>query len=69
MRPAQRLAKGPADFGPSLAVADWPRILTDPDRNELARMIRVGQQVTWPKVKMIENRLKFVPASVLRVRY
>ena len=32
------------------AVKDWFRILTDPDRNELERMIRVGQMVTWPKV-------------------
>lgn len=32
------------------AVWDWFRILTDPDPTELARMIRVGQNVTWPKV-------------------
>lgn len=37
---------------------DWVRILTDPDRKELARMIRVGQGVTWPKVKMIHNRVR-----------
>lgn len=29
---------------------DWLRILSDPDREELARMINVGQLVTWPKV-------------------
>lgn len=33
------------------AVKDWTRLLTDPDRDELARMIRVGQGVTWPKVR------------------
>lgn len=32
-------------------VKDWARLLTDPDRDELARMIRVGQGVTWPKVR------------------
>ncbi|KAI5476279.1 patatin-like phospholipase domain containing protein [Pseudohyphozyma bogoriensis] len=42
--------------GPS--VWDWVRILSDPDRDELARMMRVGAAVTWPKIKMIENRMK-----------
>ncbi|BGO93196.1 hypothetical protein NBRC10512_007551 [Rhodotorula toruloides] len=50
--------EGSVTIWPKSRIADWPRILTDPDRNELARMIRVGQQVTWPKIKMIENRLK-----------
>jgi hypothetical protein len=29
--------------------------LTDPDRDELARMMRVGQSVTWPKVSLYVN--------------
>jgi hypothetical protein len=29
---------------------DWVRILTDPDPPEMARMLHVGQFVTWPKV-------------------
>lgn len=37
---------------------DWLRILTDPDRDEFARLMRVGQTVTWPKIKMIANRMK-----------
>ncbi|KAJ7781209.1 patatin-domain-containing protein [Mycena metata] len=37
---------------------DWVRILTDPDPQELERMMRVGQIVTWPKLRMIENRAK-----------
>lgn len=37
---------------------DWFRILTDPDREELSRMIRVGQLTTWPKLHMISNRMK-----------
>jgi hypothetical protein len=30
---------------------DWIRILTDPDPPEMARLLRVGQSVTWPKVR------------------
>lgn len=37
---------------------DWLRILSDPDPAELERMIRVGQIVTWPKLRMIGNRAK-----------
>lgn len=29
---------------------DWLRILSDPDVDELARMIHIGQIATWPKV-------------------
>lgn len=36
----------------AISVWDWFRILTDPDPHELARMIRVGQNVTWPKVRL-----------------
>ncbi|KAJ7682771.1 patatin-like phospholipase domain-containing protein [Mycena polygramma] len=37
---------------------DWVRILSDPDPHELDRMMRVGQIVTWPKLRMIANRAK-----------
>ncbi|GAA5981920.1 hypothetical protein JCM11641_001942 [Rhodosporidiobolus odoratus] len=50
--------EGTVTIWPRSRIVDWFRILTDPDRDELARMIRVGQMVTWPKIKMIENRLK-----------
>lgn len=43
---------------PRSRARDWVRILTDPDPNELHRMLMVGQRVTWPKIKMIQNRLK-----------
>jgi len=33
------------------SIQDWIRILTDPDPPEMARMLRVGQFVTWPKVR------------------
>ncbi|BGP17955.1 hypothetical protein JCM10213v2_006003 [Rhodosporidiobolus nylandii] len=50
--------EGTVTIWPKSRIADWFHLLTDPDRDELARMIRVGQGVTWPKIKMIENRLK-----------
>ncbi|GAA5879548.1 hypothetical protein JCM3774_000283 [Rhodotorula dairenensis] len=50
--------EGSVTIWPKSRLKDWTRLLTDPDRDELARMIRVGQGVTWPKIKMIENRLK-----------
>ncbi|BGP49849.1 hypothetical protein JCM10450v2_005754 [Rhodotorula kratochvilovae] len=50
--------EGSVTIWPKSRFKDWFRLLTDPDRDELARMIRVGQGVTWPRIKMIENRLK-----------
>ena len=42
-----------------LSKQDWLRILTDPDPPEMARMLHVGQFVTWPKVRDIlkHNRM------------
>jgi hypothetical protein len=34
---------------PRTKVADWFHILSDPSREELEEMIKVGQRVTWPK--------------------
>ncbi|KAK4705122.1 hypothetical protein P7C70_g1096, partial [Phenoliferia sp. Uapishka_3] len=50
--------EGTVTIWPKSRIWDWFRILTDPDRDELSRMIRVGQGVTWPKIKMIDNRMK-----------
>jgi hypothetical protein len=36
---------------------DWFRLLSDPDPFELERMIRVGEIVTWPKVRGHYNSL------------
>jgi hypothetical protein len=41
--------------------------LSDPDEAELERMIRVGEQVTWPKLHMIENRSR-IERKILRGR-
>jgi hypothetical protein len=37
---------------------DFLRILSDPTPERLARMIRVGQMSTWPKLKFIANRAR-----------
>jgi hypothetical protein len=42
--------EGTVTVWPKTRLQDWARILTDPDRKELARMMDVGQRVTWPKV-------------------
>ncbi|KAF9567310.1 patatin-domain-containing protein [Agrocybe pediades] len=49
---------GAVTIWPRTRVWDWVRILTDPDPQELERMIHVGEAVTWPKLHMIENRLR-----------
>ncbi|PWN22881.1 patatin-domain-containing protein, partial [Microstroma glucosiphilum] len=49
---------GAVTIWPKTRFLDWVRILSDPDRPELRRMIRVGQQATWPKLHMIENRIR-----------
>lgn len=41
---------GSVTIWPKSRIKDWFRLLADPDQAELARMIRVGQLVTWPKV-------------------
>lgn len=34
---------------PRTKVADWFHILSDPTREDLEEMMKVGQKVTWPK--------------------
>ncbi|KAI7946083.1 hypothetical protein MJO29_012471 [Puccinia striiformis f. sp. tritici] len=50
--------EGTVTIWPRSRLWDWFNLLTDPDRKELARMIDVGKRVTWPKIRMIENRLR-----------
>ncbi|KAH9076980.1 patatin-domain-containing protein [Lactarius deliciosus] len=40
---------GAVTIWPRTRFMDWLRILTDPDPSEMARLLRVGQFVTWPK--------------------
>lgn len=49
---------GAVTIWPKTRFWDWIRILSDPDRTELARMMRVGEKATWPKLHMIENRIR-----------
>ncbi|THV08518.1 patatin-domain-containing protein [Dendrothele bispora CBS 962.96] len=49
---------GAVTIWPRTRLWDWFRILSDPDRQELDRMVKVGQLVTWPKLHMIENRAR-----------
>lgn len=49
---------GAVTIWPKTRAWDWVRILSDPDRKELKRMIRVGSSVTFPKLHMIENRVR-----------
>ncbi|KAH8830520.1 patatin-like phospholipase domain-containing protein [Flagelloscypha sp. PMI_526] len=49
---------GSITIWPRTRLKDWFRLLTDPDEKELARMTSVGQLVTWPKLHMIQNRLR-----------
>lgn len=41
---------GAVTIWPKTRAWDWVRILTDPDRKELTRMMRVGLSVTFPKL-------------------
>ncbi|EGO27553.1 hypothetical protein SERLADRAFT_354816 [Serpula lacrymans var. lacrymans S7.9] len=49
---------GAVTIWPRTRILDWIHILSDPDPTELARLMRVGQFVTWPKLHMIENRYR-----------
>ncbi|KAI0796662.1 acyl transferase/acyl hydrolase/lysophospholipase [Abortiporus biennis] len=49
---------GTVTIWPRTRFMDWIRILSDPDPEELRRMMRVGQLVTWPKLHIIENRYR-----------
>ncbi|KAA1466398.1 patatin-domain-containing protein [Dentipellis sp. KUC8613] len=50
--------EGSVTIWPRTRFMDWLRILSDPDPSELKRMLQVGQLVTWPKLHMIDNRLR-----------
>ncbi|KAI3622888.1 hypothetical protein CBS14141_004221 [Malassezia furfur] len=48
---------GAATIWPKTRVLDWPRILTDPTPQDMRRLLFVGQNVTFPKLHMISNRI------------
>ncbi|PWN43699.1 patatin-domain-containing protein [Ceraceosorus guamensis] len=57
----QRFA-GAVTIWPRTRAWDWVRILSDPDRKELARMMQIGRTVTFPKLHMISNRRRLEAA-------
>ncbi|WAR61427.1 hypothetical protein PtB15_12B112 [Puccinia triticina] len=50
--------EGTVTIWPHSRLKDLVTILEDPSRAELSRMIDVGRRATWPKMRMIENRLR-----------
>lgn len=49
---------GTITIWPRSQVSDFWRILSDPDPERLAKMLHVGQQSAFPKLKFLANRLK-----------
>lgn len=49
---------GTITIWPKTRLSDFYYILSDPTPERLARMIRVGQRATFPKLLFLENRLK-----------
>ncbi|KAJ3032343.1 hypothetical protein HK097_005293, partial [Rhizophlyctis rosea] len=49
--------EGSVTIVPSPTIADYWRILTDPDEVSLRRYVRGGVLGTWPKVGMIRRRM------------
>ncbi|GAB7354388.1 hypothetical protein MBLNU459_g4888t1 [Dothideomycetes sp. NU459] len=49
---------GTITIWPKSIVSDFWNILSDPSMDRLARMIHVGQQAAFPKLKFIANRMK-----------
>ncbi|WFD23394.1 hypothetical protein MEQU1_002083 [Malassezia equina] len=60
--------EGSVTIYPKSRFLDWPRILTDPNPDELARMMRAGQYVTFPKLHMLSNRTR-IERAILRGRF
>ncbi|ORX37891.1 acyl transferase/acyl hydrolase/lysophospholipase [Kockovaella imperatae] len=58
---------GDLTLTPRSTIGDWARILSDPNREQLARMIQVGQRVSWPALHMVSNRLH-IERAILRGR-
>lgn len=49
---------GTITIWPRSVISDFWRILSDPDAPRLGRMLHVGQQSAFPKLKFVANRLK-----------
>ena len=49
---------GTITIWPKTQLSDFVNILSDPSIERLGRMLRVGQNSAWPKVRFIGNRMK-----------
>lgn len=49
---------GTITIWPRSVISDFWRILSDPDPKRLARMLHVGQQSAFPKLKFLGNRMR-----------
>ncbi|KAK4157907.1 hypothetical protein C8A00DRAFT_29135 [Chaetomidium leptoderma] len=49
---------GTVTIWPQSVVADFVRILSDPDEGRLARMLHEGRQSAFPKMRFVGNRLR-----------
>ncbi|ORY34891.1 acyl transferase/acyl hydrolase/lysophospholipase [Naematelia encephala] len=58
---------GDLTLTPRSTISDWFRLLSDPDRKQLERMLTVGRRVTWPALHMVSNRMK-IERAILRGR-
>ncbi|KKY21741.1 putative patatin-like serine [Phaeomoniella chlamydospora] len=43
---------------PKTQISDFWNILSDPNTKRLARMLRVGENSAWPKIRFVNNRMK-----------
>ncbi|AAW43621.2 lipid particle protein, putative [Cryptococcus deneoformans JEC21] len=58
---------GDLTLTPRSTIGDWFHILSDPDRPQMKRMLRVGERVAWPALGMVRNRMT-VERAILRGR-
>ncbi|TIB68460.1 patatin-domain-containing protein [Wallemia mellicola] len=59
--------EGSITIWPRTRFLDWIHILSDPDRTELKRMMKMGQLAAWPKLHIVENRFK-IEREILKGR-
>ncbi|ADV22477.1 patatin-like phospholipase domain-containing protein [Cryptococcus gattii E566] len=58
---------GDLTLTPRSTIRDWFNILSDPERPQLERMLRVGERVAWPALRMVRNRMT-IERAILRGR-
>ncbi len=59
--------EGSVTIVPPITFGDYMKLVTDPDRQKMAEYINGGQEKTWAKMSMINNRLK-IESVILECR-